>query len=159
MTENDTRLHKGGPPEGNTNAQTHGIHTFERKGPDALNPFEVDSLQELRALARTHEGRQAIREELLARLVIIDRKFFVDMQSKWNDPRFWDSGVITRGGTYLAETRRLLDTFPDKEDPNVIDAMDIVKQYREDVGQEVQGNQERQERQQRQEGQDDTQDS
>jgi hypothetical protein len=131
MTENDTRLHKGGPPEGNTNAQTHGIHTFERKGPAALSPFELDSLEELRQALATAPGRKDLKVEIIARLTIIARKFFSDGMNRWNDPRFWDSGPMARGGTYLAELRRWVESMP-ADDPEVLDAIEIVKQYRSD---------------------------
>jgi enoyl reductase-like protein len=116
--------------EDNKNAVTHGIHSFERNGPAVLKPFEVQSLDELRELASTEGGRTAIKEEIIARLMIVCRKFFSDLA---NNPgpegRFWDRGVIARGGTYLSELRRWVDSMPqDKQQP--IDVGAITAKYR-----------------------------
>lgn len=102
--------------EGNTNAEKHGIHTFEQRGELALNPFEVNSLDELRAIVKTDPGRKEIKDEVVARLVIIIRKFFNDMQNNFKDPSWWNSGAVARGGTYLAELRRWLETYGASKD-------------------------------------------
>jgi hypothetical protein len=102
--------------EGNQNAKTHGIHSFEAHGPKVLAPFEVDSLQELRELVKTPSGRDDIRVEIVARLVIIARKFFSDAALHQHDNDWWEKGFINKGATYLAELRRYLDGFGASQD-------------------------------------------
>lgn len=96
-------------------SRKHGIHAFESRGERALAPAEVARLQELRNLVRTAPGRREIREEIVARLVVIARKVFNDMEQMAGSEEWWESGVVKRGGTYLAELRRWLDTFPTQD--------------------------------------------
>lgn len=98
--------------DGTPIALKHGIVALEARGESALAPAEVESLRELREMVRTHPGRQEVREEIVARLVIIARKVFNDMEQLAESPKWWEAGVVRRGGTYLAELRRWLDTFP-----------------------------------------------
>lgn len=98
--------------DGKSIAEKHGVFAVEARGESALAPAEVESLRELREMVRTHPGRQEIREEIVARLVIITRKVFRDMERLAESPKWWEAGVVRRGGTYLAELRRWLDTFP-----------------------------------------------
>ena len=102
--------------DGKSIAEKHGVFAVEARGESALAPAEVESLRELREMVRTHPGRQEIREEIVARLVIITRKVFNDMEQLASSPKWWEAGVVRRGGTYLAELRRWLDTFPTTDD-------------------------------------------
>jgi hypothetical protein len=99
-------------PEENKNAITHGIHSFEDSGPKRLQPFEIDNLRELREMVRQGDGREEIKIEIVARLTIIARKFFSDAALHQKDSNWWDSGIVGRGATYLAELRRWLELFP-----------------------------------------------
>ncbi len=110
-------------PEENKNALTHGIHSFEAGGERNLSPFEVESLQELRELVKTEQGRQDVKLEIIARLVIIARKLFADMQKSQNSRDWWEGGPVIRGGTYLAELRRWLEIF---EPPRKTDSVDVI---------------------------------
>jgi hypothetical protein len=104
----------------NKNAMKHGIASMDvGRGIRALEPFEMDNLQDLRALVKSGDGRAAVRDEIVARLVLICRKFFADSFNTHDSPRWWDSGPVTRGGTYLAELRRWLDSYPDDDKATV----------------------------------------
>ena len=109
-------------------AKTHGIFSFEERGPDALEPSEVASLQELRDMIDTPEGEREVVTEVKARLVIIVRKVFNDMAQLEKDPKWWDAGVVGRGGTYLAELRRWLIAFPSErgEAKNITEALEML---------------------------------
>jgi hypothetical protein len=120
-----------GAPLGNTNAVQHGIYSFENNVNRGLQPLEIDSLQELRELVHTGDGRQSIREEITARLTIIVRKVFDDLAAKKDSPAFWNEGVTTRGGTYLAELRRWLDTFPVEKQNDYHEGKEIIQSYRD----------------------------
>ena len=111
--------------------KTHGIHSLEDSGPKTLNPAEIENLRELRQLVKTEPGRQEIREEIVSRLVIMARKFFGDIATAAQSERdFWNAGVVARGGTYLAELRRWLDTFPPEKPKNA----SIIEMLRGDTG-------------------------
>jgi hypothetical protein len=115
--------------EGNTASKTHGIYSFEAKGTNSLSPPEITRLDELRERAKTEPGRTEIKVEIIARLQIIVQKAFDDMASAPGG-NFWNSGVVGRAGSYLAELRRWLESMPpDKQ--NVIDAEAMIRQYRD----------------------------
>ena len=115
----------------NTNkaAVTHGIYSFEANGPGVLSPVEVASLQELRELAMTEQGRTEIKVEVTARLTVIVQKAFADMMESQKGAGWWNSGVVGRGGTYLAELRRWLLSFP-PDRGEVIDVGTFLSKYR-----------------------------
>jgi len=113
---------------------THGVHSFEKRGEAALVPAEVASLQELRELVAYPEGREQVRQEVTARLVIICRKVFGDMEASLADPQWWEAGVVRRGGTYLAELRRWLDTFQPSQDPPMSPAEAVAAAMKEVEG-------------------------
>lgn len=105
---------------GNKRAMTHGMRSMEvGRGIQALQPFELDNLQELRDLVKSGDGRAGVRDEIVARLVLICRKFFADAFNAHDSPRWWDSGPVVRGGTYLAELRRWLDSYPDDKQADI----------------------------------------
>ena len=93
-------------------SKKHGAYAFESRGEAALEPAEIASLQELRDLVRTEPGRQDVREEISARLIIVARKVFNDMELQLENPNWWDSGVVKRGATWIAELRRWIESFP-----------------------------------------------
>jgi len=104
----------------NKKALTHGIYSMDAgRGIKALEPFELDNLQQLRELVKSGDGRLAIRDEIIARLVLIARKFFNDAFETHKNYNWWTSGVVTHGGTFLAELRRWLDTYPDDTKPDI----------------------------------------
>ena len=116
--------------DSNKAAVTHGIYSFEANGPGVLSPVEVASLQELRELAKTEQGRTEIKVEVTARLMVIVQKAFADMMESQKGPGWWNSGVVGRAGTYLAELRRWLESFP-PDRGEVIDIEAVLGQYRE----------------------------
>ena len=126
-------------PENNLNAMTHGVHSFEENGPRKLEPFEIDNLRDLRELVRQGDGREELKIEIVARLTIIARKFFNDAALHQKDSNWWDSGIVGRGATYLAELRRWIELFPKDDNTrnraaDVLDA--IMKGVNDDHGQE-----------------------
>jgi hypothetical protein len=114
-------------------SKKHGAYAFENRGEAALAPSEVASLQELRDLVSSESGRQEVREEICARLVIIARKVFFDMEKQMGNPKWWDAGVVKRGATWIAELRRWLETFhPELETSrNVTEALEVLTVERE----------------------------
>ncbi len=107
-------------------SKKHGAYAFESRGEAALSPNEVESLQELRDLVSSESGRQEVREEISARLVIIARKVFFDMEKQMGNPKWWDAGVVKRGATWIAELRRWLETFhaENESSRNVTEALE-----------------------------------
>jgi hypothetical protein len=118
FTDEDRR--KGGEA-----SQTHGIHAMENRGAASLTDIEVATLRELKELVRTESGKAEVKREITARLVLIARKMFSDMEEKLGDPRWWEAGVVRRGATYLAELRRWMDSLPPEENElrNVTDLL------------------------------------
>lgn len=95
-------------------ARTHGIHAFERRGADALDPLRVGRLAELRSMVEDAPGRMELRRELTARMALIAEIGFAHLREQAEQGAdIWDGGIIRRLSTYVAETRRLLDTFSD----------------------------------------------
>jgi len=109
---------------GNTAAMTHGVSSLQTRAPADMSPFDLDTLEELRQLVRTDAGRNDVKIEIVARLVLVARKFFSDALEGTKGPRWWDSGVVGRGATYLAELRRWLDTVPaEQKDYTLIEVL------------------------------------
>jgi hypothetical protein len=127
MTKNQTSFDPG-----NQAAKKHGIYAFEARGPQTLAPEEVESLKELRALVKTEQGREELREEVTARLLVLVLKSFDEMAKK-RGPELWNTPVLARAGTYLAELRRWLETFP-PEDRDIIDLDATISKYRDAYG-------------------------
>ena len=105
--------------------KTHGIHALENRGAASLTDLEVASIRELKELVRTESGKAEVKREITARLVVIARKMFADMEAQLGDPRWWEAGVVRRGATYLAELRRWMEALPPEEHPikNVTDLL------------------------------------
>ena len=55
-------------------AKKHGVHAFEARGEKTLEPKKVSRLAELRELVKNERGRQEAREELTARMLLINRQ-------------------------------------------------------------------------------------
>lgn len=92
----------------------HLVHSFERRGTEALDPQRINRLDELRQMLSDAPGRVALRRELAARMILISEMGFAHLkQQAENGENFWESGVIRRLGSYVAESRRLLDSFED----------------------------------------------
>ncbi len=99
-------------------ARSHGIHGFEKRGEDALDPQGVDRLSELRQLLAEEPGRKDYRLELTARMALICELGFAHLQKKAEaGEEIWEGGIIRRLATYVAETRRLIATFNDELPP------------------------------------------
>ena len=101
--------------KGGEASKTHGIHSLENRGAASLSALELASLRELKELVRTESGKAEVKREITARLILIARKMFSDMESKLGDPKWWEAGVVRRGATYLAELRRWMESLPPEE--------------------------------------------
>lgn len=96
-------------------ARKHSIHAFESRGEEALNPSKINRLRELRQLLAEDPGRIEYRLELTARMALICELGFAHLKAKADaEEDIWESGVIRRLATYVAETRRLLDSCEDE---------------------------------------------
>lgn len=69
-------------------SKTHGAYVFEDCEEAALDPQEVASLRELRALVESEPGRKEVRVEIAARPVIIARKVFSDIELQADNPNW-----------------------------------------------------------------------
>lgn len=98
----------------------HGLYAFRDRGEDSLTAENISSLHDLRELVKTRPGRNELRMELTARLAMICWIGFSELQKEGATGNLWTSPVIRRAATYIAELRRLLDSFPD--DADIIDA-------------------------------------
>ena len=97
---------------GNRKAVSHGIHAFQDNGPNRLQPAQINRLAELRELVKEEPGRQELRQELTARMALICELGFAHLRERTEaGDDIWSSGIIRRLATYVAETRRLLDSF------------------------------------------------
>ncbi len=99
-------------------AQKHGIYAFENRGEDALDPPRIERLSELRQMLAEEPGRQEYRLELTARMALICDLGFshLKLQAEAGE-EIWEGGIIRRLATYVAETRRLLDSCGDQLPP------------------------------------------
>lgn len=93
----------------------HGIMSIRDSGVKKISALETMSLQDIRELIASEPGREELRVEIVARLVLIARKMYKDMEDKVDDPSWWDKGVVSRGSSFLAELRRWMATFPEEE--------------------------------------------
>jgi hypothetical protein len=105
-------------------ARKHGIYAFRDRGEDSLTAENIKSLRDLRELVKTKPGREELRRELTARVATICWMGFGELQKAGKQGNLWNSPVIRRAATWVAELRRLLDSFPD--DSDVIDAEMIL---------------------------------
>ena len=107
--------------------RSHGIHAFEKRGEDALDPPRIERLSELRQIMAEEPGRQDYRLELTARMALICELGFshLKLQAEAGED-IWEGGIIRRLATYVAETRRLLDSCGDQLPPG--SAAEIIAQ-------------------------------
>jgi hypothetical protein len=110
----------------------HGIYAFRDRGESALvDPEHVSSLTELRQLVRSQPGRQALREEMTARVALICYLGFSEVQKWHSDGKpIWESPVLKRASTWMDELKRLLDSFP--PDQATFDITDFLSGDQED---------------------------
>ena len=95
-------------------SRKHAVYAFEHRGPEALDPLQVGRLNELRQMLEDSPGRTELRRELTARMALICELGFAHLrQQTENGEDIWQGGIIRRLGSYVAETRRLLDSFED----------------------------------------------
>lgn len=96
-------------------AKKHGIHAFENRGEEALDPAKINRLSKLRRLLAEEPGRNEYRLELTARMALICELGFSHLRAKAEAGEdIWESGVIRRLAGYVAETRRLLESCDDE---------------------------------------------
>ena len=107
--------------------KTHGMRGLEISGPKSLDSAKYDRLSDLRRIVATHPGRQELRQELAARVALLVEIGFHELVKTHEDGKsIWESPVIGRYSTYLAELRRVLETFPADDIP--ASASDVITQ-------------------------------
>jgi hypothetical protein len=106
-------------------ARKHGIYAFRDRGEDSLTVENIKSLHDLRELVKSQPGREELRKELTARVATICWMGFGELQKAGQAGHLWTSPVVKRAATWVAELRRLLDSFPD--DSDVIDAEMVLE--------------------------------
>jgi len=95
-------------PKGNTNSTKHFMHSEV----DKLPQEKIARLAELREMVASNEGRLEAREELAARcLLIVDLGFSYLAEKHKAGENIWQLDPIKRLQGYIAESRRLLDSF------------------------------------------------
>ena len=95
-------------------ARKHAIYAFESRGVQALDSAQVERLVELRQMLADAPGRTEFRRELTARMALICELGFAHLREQTEVGQdIWQGGIIGRLATYVAETRRLLDSFED----------------------------------------------
>ncbi len=96
-------------------ARKHGVHSFKNRGENALDPTKKERLSELRRLLAEEPGRQEYRLELTARMAMICELGFSHLgEQEAAGVEIWEGGIIRRLATYVAETRRLMDSCEDQ---------------------------------------------
>lgn len=91
----------------------HGIDSFAAHGDGRLQARQITRLSELRQLVESEPGRMDLRKELTARTMLIVELGYAHLrQQAEKGEDIWAGGVIRRLASYIAETRRLLDSFP-----------------------------------------------
>ena len=98
----------------NENAKRHGIRQFEDRGPARLtDPAQIERFAELKRMVKSEPGRIELRQELAARAaLLVDLGFSELIRTNEAGKSIWNTPTIKRMGTYMAELRRLLDSFP-----------------------------------------------
>lgn len=103
-------------PKGSANALKHGVFAENLTTIERLQPEKINRLVELRQLVKTEPGRLEIREELTARMaLIVDLGFSHLAQQQAEGDDIFATAVLKRLQGYVAETRRLLDSFEELE--------------------------------------------
>ena len=115
-------------------ARNHGVYAVRDRGDQAVvDPKQIARLADLRRMAKSHDGRQELKEELLSRVVLICDLGFSELHKTVESGKsIWETPSIKRLATYLAEARRLLDSFP-KGDEKVVDAVTVLEDIRKVV--------------------------
>jgi len=91
----------------------HSVHALEQRGPEALDAQQIGRLSELRQLVREDSGRAHLRLELTARMYLVCELGFAHLRDKSDaGDDIWSGGLIRRLSSYVAETRRLLESLP-----------------------------------------------
>ena len=98
--------------DGRSISEKHGMFALADRGRAALDPAEVQRLDELRELMVTQPGRLKVRQELAARVALI-----VDRGSAWLDSSSEEhyakgTGPLKYLGVYSGLLARLLDNWP-----------------------------------------------
>ncbi|MFZ2096384.1 MAG: hypothetical protein WAV05_07070 [Anaerolineales bacterium] len=104
----------------------HRQNAFENRGPDALTTPQRAYYLEIREKFRSAPARLEYREELAAALAMLCELGFSDIREKAEKGAdIWQSGVVSRLGTYINSLCRLLDNWPKDtgEAKNVIDLL------------------------------------
>jgi len=104
----------------------HRQNAFENRGLDALTTPQRAYYMEIRDRFHTSPGRLEYREELAACLAMLCELGFSDIrENAEKGADIWQSGVVSRLGTYINALCRLLDNWPkDAGEPrNVIDVL------------------------------------
>ena len=114
-------------------SKSHGIHAFVSRGDDSLRPKDVSRLAELRKMVKSDAGRMDLREELLSRMfLIVELGYFHLEQEAQAGKDIWATDVIKRMGTYAAECRRLLDSWPQQGPPVIAELVrieDVINEH------------------------------
>ena len=102
---------------GNTRSVKHGIDAFRTRGPGRLqDPASIERYSELKRLLATQPGREDLRIELGARAFLLVEMGFSELHRVYETGGdLWESPVIRRYATFLAECRRILSDWPDSE--------------------------------------------
>ena len=125
-------------PKGNTNPETHGLHTIERRGREALNPAEVQSIGELRAMLDTPPGRIEVRKELTARIALIVARGVHYLEQDGIEHFQKGTGPLKYIAIYAGLLQRLLDKWPDPLG-EAIDVSEVLEQAQETLAEAEDG--------------------
>jgi len=126
MDENEpTKKQKAAQEVGRGN-KTHGIYSFQTRGPDALGPQERSYFLQIRDKFNAEPGRLEYRKDLAAMLATMLELGFADLRYKAERGYpIWTSPPVQRMGTYVNALIRLMDGWPKDQDQNknILDLM------------------------------------
>ena len=125
--------------EGGKASRAHGMYSMEFSGPDALaDPTQITRMAELREILRTQPGRDEVRHELAARLVLMVEMGIASVRERYEGEhvttaqraKVWKDPVIGVLPRYISALQKALDSLPKlfDEPKNVTEMLDKLSE-------------------------------
>jgi len=110
----------------------HGMGAVAARGRDALDPAEVQRLEDLRELLATEPGRIEVRQELAARVAIIVERGFQWLGANGEEHFAKGTGPLKYLGVYSGLLARLLDSWPELDGGERVIELERIQKVLED---------------------------
>ena len=113
-------------------SRKHGMKAVEARGREALDPAEVQRLEDLRELLATEPGRMEVRGELAARVAIIVERGFQWLGVNGEEHFAKGTGPLKYLGVYSGLLARLLDNWPELDGGERVIELERIQKVLED---------------------------